>query len=181
MAVLVERLTGDHLLAFSKDRGLPRDLSQRTNHTLVAVDETVQRIRDADLVTKVLDKLLCAAEIVPRHAGVQVVNRLELQAAMEEVEPLRAFDIHRGAEHPLRERLIRPQITRAHGEVRQADLGMKRHGDHMADHDENKPVPGSGNRLVYKEIAEPDPENHLTAKLEVSMPPGWTLPRGVGA
>lgn len=147
VAVLVERIR-NHLLAFGQNRSLLRDLRQSTNYAPVAVDKPVQCIRDTNLITKVLDKLLRAAEVVPRHAGVKVVNGLELQATMEEIEPGGALDIHRGAKHLLGKRFVRSHIRCTHGEVRKADLGMKRHGDRMADHNKNKPVPGSRNGLV---------------------------------
>ena len=85
MAVSVERLTGDHLLALGQDRRLLRNLGKRAYHTLVAVDKAIQGVRDAHFVTKVLDELLCTAEVVSGHPGVQVMDNLELQADVEEI------------------------------------------------------------------------------------------------
>ena len=168
----VEGLAGNYLLALSEDRGLPRDLGQRAHHTLVPVDEAVQSVRDADLVAEVLDELLGAAEVVTGHPRVQVVDNLELQAAVEEVQPLGTVDVHGGAEHLLGKGLVRAQVRGAHGEVGEADLGMERHGDRVADQKEKDSIRIGGQRLVDDEIAKPGPEEHLAEDFEVVMPPG---------
>lgn len=45
------------------------------------------------------------------------MNGLELQTAMEEIEPFRAVNIHSRTKHALREGLRDTQIRRAHREV----------------------------------------------------------------
>ena len=165
----------DSLLALSQNSGLSSDLAQLTDDCLVAIDKTHQCIRNVDVAAKLLHKLLRGAQVVARNARVKMVDGLKLQASMEEVQPLRTINIHSGAQHLLRERLVWPMIHRAHGEVRQSDLHMKWHGHHVADHDIHEAIPVGRNGLVEDKVSEPVPEKDLPNALEPSSPPGWPL------
>lgn len=77
---------------------------------LVSLHEPVQGIRNSDIIAELLDQSLRLAEVMPGNAGVQVVNSLELEAAVEKVKPLRAVDVHGRAQHALREGLVRTQV-----------------------------------------------------------------------
>ena len=84
----------DALLARSQYPGLLCDIAKTADDLLVAIDKTVKSIRDANFTAKVLYKLLRPAQIVSWDTGIQVVDGLELKASVEEVEPLRAVDVH---------------------------------------------------------------------------------------
>lgn len=109
---------------------------------------------------------------MPRDARVQVVDGLELEAAVEEVEPGRAVDVHGGAQHLLREGLGDAHVRGAHGEVGEGDLDVQRGGDGVADEDEGDAVPGARDGLVHYQVAVPRPEEDLADELEVAEPPG---------
>jgi len=98
----------DRPLALRQDRRLAAHVSQSTDDLAVAVHEAEQRVGDADLGAEVLDETLRLAEVVARDPRVEVVDGLELQAAVDKVQPRRAGHVHRGAQHLLRERLVRP-------------------------------------------------------------------------
>lgn len=68
----------------------------------------------------------------------QVVDGLELEAAVQEVEPGGTVDVHGGAEHFLGEGLVRAEVGGAHGEVREGDLDVQRGGGHVGDEDEEE-------------------------------------------
>lgn len=97
-----------------------------------------------------------------RDTREEVVDGLELETAMEPVQPGSAINIHRGAKHPLREGFMHPEVSGRHGEVRKCDLHMQRRGDHMRDHDENEATARIGNGAVHHIVAEPYPEEYLT-------------------
>lgn len=113
-------------LALREDSRLSRDIRQPSNDLLVTIYKPIQSIRYLDFVAEILDQLLRLAQIVPRNSWIQVVDRLELQPAMEEVEPLWTVNIHGSTQHLLRKGLMDAEISGAHREVRQSDLDMKR-------------------------------------------------------
>lgn len=118
VTVAALNMMGGNLLAFRQDGRLSRYLREPTNDILVAVDEAIQGVRDAHIIAEILHKPLRLAQVVARNARVHVVDDLELQPSVEEIEPRRAVDVHGRAQHLLRERLLRAQVGRAHGEVR---------------------------------------------------------------
>ena len=103
------------------------------------------------------------------------MDGLELQTAVEKVEPLRAIDIHGGSQHLLREGFVDPEVCSAHGEMAERDLYMQRSCDHMADHDKGESSPSGGNGLVNHLVAKPVPEENVPGNLEPSVPPRRTL------
>lgn len=111
-----------------------------------------------------------------RDSREEVVDGLELETAMEPVQPGSAINIHRGAKHPLRKGFMHPEVSGRHSEVRKCDLHMQRRGDHMRDHDEYEATARIGNGAVHHIVAEPYPEEYLTRDLEPAVPPGWALP-----
>ena len=78
----------------------------------------------------------------------QMVYGLELETTMEEIEPLRAIDIHGGTEHSLGKRFLRTEISRTHGKVRERYLHMEDSRDRMADHDEDNAILGGRDDAV---------------------------------
>lgn len=96
-------MQGHAALTLGQDPCLIGDVSQVTNDFLIAFLEPIQRVRDVDFLAKLHDKLLASTQVVSRDAREQMVYRLELQAAVKEVEPLWAIDVHSGPQHALRE------------------------------------------------------------------------------
>lgn len=168
-----------HFPALLQDPDLLRHIAESADNFFVPVDEREDRVRDACLPTELHDQLLRAAQVVPRDARIQVVDGLELEPAVEEVQPGRAVDIHGGAEHPLREGLVDAQVGRRHGEVGQCDLHVQRGGDHVGDQDEKDPVAPVGDGAVDHAVAEPDPEKGLAGEFEPAVPPGWAFLGGL--
>lgn len=155
------------------------DVAEFANHLFVTIVEGEDGIGDASVAAKVEHQALGPTQIVPRNAGVEMMDGLELKTTVEEVEPGRAVDIHGGAEHSLRERLVDSHIGGGHGEVRKRDLHVQRRGNHVRDEKEGKPAAPVRNRAVHHSIAKPDPEKDLTANLKPPMPPGGTFLRGL--
>lgn len=89
------------------------------------------------------------------------MDGLELQAAVEEVEPVGTIDIHGGAEHFLGEGLVDAEIGGAHCEVAEGDLQVQGCGDHVADHDEGEAAAYGWDGLVDDAVAKPRPEEDL--------------------
>ena len=84
-------LTSDHHLQ------LISHLPQLTQHFPVAIREAVDTVFDLRLRVKVLHQSLRMPKIVPRYAREEAMDGLELQVSIDEVEPRRAFDVHRRA------------------------------------------------------------------------------------
>ena len=105
------------------------DLLQSTQNDAVASRKPVDHVLDLRLGAELLHERLQPAEVVAGHAREEVVHGLELQAAVDEVEPLRAGDVHGGAELTLSERLARAEIRGAGAPVGEGDLHVQGHGD----------------------------------------------------
>ena len=106
------------LLAFGKDSGLSTHLRKTAHDLLVTAHKPIERIWDVDFPAKLLNKLLCASEVVSGNPRVQMMNGLELKTTMDEIQPLRTIDIHSSSEHSLGKGLMRSQIGCRHGKVR---------------------------------------------------------------
>lgn len=106
-----------------------------------------------------------------------MVDRLELQAAVEEVEPLGAVHVHCSPQHALGKGLGDAQVGSAHCKVTERDLDVEWRCDHVADHDKGKAAGCCRDALVDETVAEPSPEEDLTCNLEPSVPPCWSLAR----
>lgn len=77
-----------------------------------------------------------------------MMDRLELETAVEEIQPRRTIDVHGCAEHSLGKRFRRTQVGRRHGEVAECDLYVQRHGDRVARQDEEEPLRRCRDALV---------------------------------
>lgn len=164
-------------LTFGQDGSLPGNVRKLAQDFLVALCESVQSVRDANIVAELLDQLLRLAEVVARNPWEEVVDDLELQSAMDKVQPLGAVDVHGSAQHLLGERLAWAEVGGAHGEVRKYDLEVQGGRHHVADHDENEAGPVVGNHAIDHAVAIPGPEEDLAGKLQPTHPSGWALPR----
>lgn len=65
------------------------------------------------------------------------MNRLKLQASVDEIQPRRTSNVHGGPELALRESLPRTQIGGAGSPMRKGDLDVEWHGDKMAGKEED--------------------------------------------
>lgn len=124
------------LLAGEEVSNLLADLVEAAEDLLVAVGEAENRVGDTGLPAELADVDLGLAEVVARQAREQVVDGLELEAAVDEVEPGRAVDVHGGAELALRERLGLAELRRRHAPVAQRDLDVEWHRDDVRDQHE---------------------------------------------
>lgn len=91
------------LLAIDQHCDLFADFSESTQHFLVTVHESQDRVRNAGFLAEFSNQTLNLAEVVSRHTGEQVVDGLELQSAVHEVHPGRAVNIHGSPQLSLRE------------------------------------------------------------------------------
>ena len=108
------RILNHRGLTIRQNGRLAPDIRQPSNNHLIALDKTQQRVRNIDILAELLHELLRAPEVMSRDPRVQVVNSLELQAAVEEVEPLRAIDVHCRAQHALWEGLGDAEVCGGH-------------------------------------------------------------------
>ena len=168
---------GDAPLASSQNLSLSSNIPQTSNDFLVSIVEAIDSVGNTHIIAELLDKLLSSAQVVARHARIQVVDGLELKTTVEEVKPLRTVNIHGRAKHTLGERLVDTEISGAHGEVAECDLNVKGHRDGVTDHDESETAPAIGNALVQDLVAEPVPEEKLAGNLKPAMPPCRTFAR----
>ena len=104
-----------------------------------------------------------------------MVHGLELESAVEEVEPGGTLDVHRCAEHALWEGFGYAEVGSAHGEVGEGDLDVHGHGNGVAEEDEEDAGAGGGDGFVDGQVAEPVPEEELAGHLEVAVPPRGAL------
>lgn len=79
---------------------------------------------------------------------------LELQSAMNKVEPGRTLNIHRCSQLPLRERLSVSEVGRWHSPVGQCDLYMERCGDHVGHDNKSYAKFACGNVQPEQAISE---------------------------
>lgn len=127
------------LLALDENCSLSRNLLKFTNDLLAAIHESIQGIRNPSLVAELLHQLLRCTKIMARHAREEMVDGLKLKAAVNEIQPLGAIDIHRSSEHLLGERFVWAKFSGAHGEVGECDLCVQWHRDHVADQEKREP------------------------------------------
>ncbi len=67
-----------------------------------------------------------------------MVDNLELQPAVEKIQPGGTIDVHCCPEHLLREGLVWSQVCCAHCEVREGELDVERCLDHVAYEEEGE-------------------------------------------
>lgn len=125
------------LLARRHNLSLLSNLLQSAQHHAIARREAMDHVLDLCLGAELPHKLLQLAQIVARDAREEVVHGLELQAAVDEVEPLRAGDVHGRAELALREGLAGPEVGGAVAPVREGDLYVQGHSDQVAGEEED--------------------------------------------
>ena len=85
------------------------------------------------------------------------MHGLELQAAMDKVQPGGTVHVHGGAQLALREGFGVAQVRRRHGPVRERDLHVQRHGDDVRDEDEGDAQGPAGQGAPEEAVAEDEP------------------------
>ena len=145
------------LLARRQNLGLLGDLLQPAQHDAVARNKVVHHVLDVGFGAELLHQRRQLAEVVARDAGEEVVHCLELQAAVDEVEPFRAGDVHGGAQLLLCEGLAGSEVGGAGAPVREGDLDVQGHGDEVAGQDENG-ARGPGRDVAPEEDVEVEEE-----------------------
>ena len=158
------------LPALLQDPRLFGHLAQSANHLLIAFHKPEDGVRNPDLLAKLPHQPLRLAQIMPRDPRVQMVDGLELETAVDEVQPGWAIDVHGRAEHFLGEGLVGAEVGGRHGEVGECDLDVQRRGDGVGDQDEDDAVPPGRDRGPDCVVAEPGPEEDLAGDLEVPVP-----------
>ena len=116
-----------------------------------------------------------------RHAREQVVDSLELQTAMDKVQPRRTIDVHGSTQLALRERFVFAKVRGRHAPVRQGDLDMQRHGDDVRD--ENKQHAGGPvrQRAQQQAIAKEEPVASHEDNFRRTNPPGLAAAESRGS
>jgi len=153
---------------------------QPAQHDAVASSKSMDHVLDLSLGAELLHERLQPAKVVARYTREQVVHGLELQAAVDEVEPLRAGDVHGCAELALRERLAGAEVGGAGAPVGKGDLHVERHGDQVAGEDEDG-AGGPGGDVAPEEDVEVEEEVGADADdFGGARPPHLALGAGAG-
>lgn len=119
-----DHILGGRFPAFFQNIYLFGNIAEPANDFLIAIKESENGVRNASVTTELQNQILGATEIVARDPGEKMVNSLELQAAVEEIKPGRAVDVHSGAKHFLGEGFVDSKVGGRHGEVGEGDLHM---------------------------------------------------------
>lgn len=85
------------------------------------------------------------------------MDGLELQAAVDEVQPGGTSDVHGGAELFLGKGFAGAEVGGRHGEVGEGDLDVEGHGDDVGDEDEGDAEGPGRDGAEEKEVAEENP------------------------
>ena len=85
------------------------------------------------------------------------MDGLELQAAVDEIQPGRTVDIHGGAELALGEGFRLAEVGGGHGPVGEGDLDVEGERGEMAHEDKRHPEGGGGDGAVEEAVAEEIP------------------------
>lgn len=168
------------LLALDHDVHLFTNLLQATKDLGVAIRKVKNGVRNVGVVTELADQSLDLAEVVAGHTWEQMVNSLELQTAVNKVQPGGTVDIHGGAQLALGERLGLAQVRVGHAPVRQGDLDVQRHGDDVGDEDKDDTVGPGRDRPPHQTVAEQEPVAGHAEDLGRLDPPSSALAEGKG-
>lgn len=145
---------GHVFLALDKRVNHLTQLLQAREHDAISLNKAVAVVLDLGLLAELADQSLRPAQIVARHAREQVVHSLELEAAVEPVEPGRAVDVHGGAELALGEGFFGAQVGGGHRPVGKRDLHVQDDGHGVAEEDETHASRPVGQRQPHELITE---------------------------
>lgn len=163
------------LLALNHDIELVANILEPAQNLAVSVGEVENRVRNASILAEVADEELHLSEVVARHSGEEMVDSLELETAVDEVEPGRAVDVHGGSELALSEGLSLTKVDGGHSPMGQGDLDVQRHGDNVRDENEDdagRPVRESP---PEEAVAEEEPVASHEGNLSRANPPSSAL------
>ena len=99
------------------------------------------------------------------------MHDLELQAAVDEVEPGGAVHVHGGAKLSLREGLVLTQVRGGHAPVGQGDLDVQGHGGDVRHQHKGDAASPSGQGAPEEAVAEQEPVAAHEDNLGGSNPP----------
>ncbi|KFY90677.1 hypothetical protein V500_05015 [Pseudogymnoascus sp. VKM F-4518 (FW-2643)] len=145
------------LLARDHDLDLLGDIAQPAQHDLVTIHEPEDGILDTDVFAELTDQRLHAAQVVAGHSWEQVVHGLELESAVDEIQPRGAVNVHGGAQLLLGEGLGGAEVGGRHAPVGKRDLDVERHGDDVGDEDKGHAEGPGGEREPEEAVAEKVP------------------------
>ena len=144
-------------LTFDQHLHLARHFAQTAQNLFIPVHKAEDLVLDARVLAELSDQHLQSPQVMPRHAREEMVHGLELQAAVDEVEPGGTGDVHGGAELLLREALRVAEVGGAHREVGERDLHVQGHGDDVGDEDEGDAEGPGRDGAPEEEVAEEVP------------------------
>ncbi|RUS14935.1 hypothetical protein BC937DRAFT_93142 [Endogone sp. FLAS-F59071] len=110
------------------ERDLIRHVLERAQDNPVTLTEGVDVVGEAVLLTELPDEGLAPTQVVAGYTREQVVDDLELQAAVHEVHPLWAVHVHGSAELADDEGLVRTHVLHRHAKVGEGNLNVQRRG-----------------------------------------------------
>lgn len=112
----------DALLTFPHISRLSSDLLKSAQHLAITLHKAIDLVLDTHLFRPDLDLLAGLAQVMARHGGEQVVDSLELQAAVHPVQPGGAVDVHGGAQLLQGPWLVAARRDGRHSEVGKCEL-----------------------------------------------------------
>jgi hypothetical protein len=163
------------LLALDHDSELIANILKPAQNLAVSVGEVENRVRNASVVAEIADEELHLSEVMARHSGEEMVDSLELETAVDEVEPGRAVDVHGGSELALGEGLGLAKVDGGHSPVGQGDLDVQRHGDDVRDENEGDAGGPVGESAPEEAVAEEEPVANHEGNLSRADPPSSAL------
>lgn len=166
-------------MAFGQDLRLASNIRKSSNDLLVSIYKSIQSVRYTHLSTEFLNELLRSPEVVSWYSGIEMMDRLELQATVDEVQPLRTVHVHGRSEHLLGKRLVDAQVRRAHGKMTERDLYVQWCGNHVAHEEERPATSGCWYGFVHDEIAKPVPEEDMSRDFQPAVPAGRAFARAL--
>jgi len=156
MQTCLSRL-GHILLAVDQKLDLSTHLSKPAKNLRVPIHKPQDGVWNTRIQAELLDQHLKSPEVVSRYPGEEMMDCLELQTAVDEVEPGGAFDVHRGTQLALWERFALAKVGRGHAPMRQGDLDVKGHGDNVRHQDEGHTYCPGRQRAPEQAVAEDVP------------------------
>lgn len=168
------------LLAVDQMLNLVAHLLQPVQDLLVAILEAEKNIWDVRLGAELLDQGLDLAQVMSGYTGKEVVDGLELETAVDEVEPGGAVDIHGGAQLALGEGFGFAEVRGGHGPVGEGDLDVEGHGDDVRDKDESDSDGPTGKGAPEEEVTKDVPVARHHGDLSGADPPRLAASEGRG-
>lgn len=169
---------GHEIMTAEHDLELVVDLFKTAQHLAVAVGKPQDGVWNTYIVAKLAHQYLTLAQVVSGHPGEEVVNGLELKAAVKPVKPGRTFNVHCRTQLPLWKQFSLIQVVGRHTPVGEGNLNVKHHNNDIGDKNEgNADIPsrqGSKDESIAVQISKTGHKRHFS----LSDPPGFTVAQG---